>query len=96
MNENFVGAKIVESISTGKRILRSRRTSRVSTSDKYLLLGTAAFAALPGAPAPDYIIVDNFFDTVEDTIWYGMAQGYGQFSHSWSMIFHSTVSTRLS
>ena len=34
-----------------------------STANKHLLLGTAAFAALPGAPTPDFIIPANFFST---------------------------------
>src|SRR5262245_7898552 len=39
-----------------------------NTAHRYLLLGTAAYAALPGAPAPDYIIPGNFFSTVSDTV----------------------------
>ena len=38
------------------------------TSHRYLLLGTAAYAALPGAAAPDYLIPSNFFSTVSDTV----------------------------
>lgn len=41
-----------------------------STAQGYLLLGTAGFAALPGAPTPDHIIPDGFFDTDEDTLLY--------------------------
>lgn len=41
-----------------------------STADKYLLLATASFAALPGAPTPDYIIPENFFSTSADTLEY--------------------------
>jgi hypothetical protein len=42
------------------------------TSFKHLLFGTAAFAALPGAPAPDYIIPANFFSTaLGNTIRFG-------------------------
>ncbi len=33
------------------------------TTDRYILLATAGFAALPGAPTPDHIIEDNFFDS---------------------------------
>ena len=40
------------------------------TGDKHLLLATAGFAALPGAPTPDYIIVDGFFDPDGDTLTY--------------------------
>ena len=40
------------------------------TGDRYLLLGTAAFAALPGAPTPDYIIPASFFAIDGDSIEY--------------------------
>src|SRR6058998_4042174 len=33
----------------------------MATANKHLLLATSGYAALPGAPAPDYIIADNFF-----------------------------------
>ena len=49
------------------------------TGNKYLLVGTTAFAALPGAPTPDYIIPDGFFSTDGDTLWYGPAQNYDNF-----------------
>jgi len=39
-----------------------------STLNKHLLLATADFAALPGAPTPDYIIPAQFFSTASDTI----------------------------
>lgn len=40
------------------------------TSNRHLLLATAAFAAFPGAPAPDYIIADGFLPTTGDTLEY--------------------------
>lgn len=40
------------------------------TANKHLLLATQAFADLPGAPTPDYIIPANFFDTAGDTLTY--------------------------
>ncbi len=40
------------------------------TGDRYLLLATAAFAALPGAPTPDYIIPAGFFAIEGDSIEY--------------------------
>jgi hypothetical protein len=40
------------------------------TGFKYLLLATSGFAALPGAPTPDYIIPDHFFSTTGDTLKY--------------------------
>ena len=39
-----------------------------NTAHRYLLLGTATFAALPGAPTPDAIIPDQFFSINGDTI----------------------------
>jgi len=39
-----------------------------STANAHILFGTAAFAALPGAPAPDHIIPDGFFDINTDTL----------------------------
>ncbi|MCB9838118.1 MAG: hypothetical protein H6813_02165 [Phycisphaeraceae bacterium] len=40
------------------------------TSFKHLLLATQAFADLPGAPTPDYIIPENFFAVGGDTLRY--------------------------
>jgi len=60
---------------TGGQVLRSNANSFTfpanlsgSTLNKHILLATAAFAALPGAPTPDQIIVDHFFSTDTDTI----------------------------
>ena len=41
------------------------------TSNKRILFATADFAALPGAPAPNFIIPSNFFDVNGDTVTYG-------------------------
>jgi len=38
------------------------------TAFKHLLLGTASFAALPGAPTPDFILPAHFFSVQADTI----------------------------
>jgi Putative metal-binding motif len=40
------------------------------TDNKYLMFGTVGFAALPGAPTPDYIIPDGFFNPNGDTLRY--------------------------
>jgi hypothetical protein len=45
------------------------------TTSRYLLLATASFAALPGAPTPDYIIPAGsipFFNIAGDTVRYGV------------------------
>src|SRR5262245_34915267 len=41
-----------------------------NTANRRFLMGTAAFAALPGAPAPDYIIPAGFFNPSGDTLDY--------------------------
>jgi hypothetical protein len=41
-----------------------------NTFERYMLIATAAFAALPGAPTPDYVIPANFFDPTGDEILY--------------------------
>jgi len=46
-----------------------------STANKHLLLATASFAALPGAPTPDYIIPENFFDLESEHITYWLYAG---------------------
>jgi hypothetical protein len=40
----------------------------MATPNKHVLLATSAFAALAGAPVPDYIIVENFFSPAGDTL----------------------------
>ena len=40
----------------------------LSTANKHLLVATAGFAALPGAPTPDLIIPSNFFNINGDTV----------------------------
>ena len=39
-----------------------------STANKSILLATAAYAVLPGAVAPDHMIVDNFIDLNDDIL----------------------------
>lgn len=41
-----------------------------STAGRSLLLGTSAFAALAGAPTPDFIIPEDFFSTTEDVLFF--------------------------
>ena len=66
-------SKWVESDTTGKQFVFPTSLDP-PTNDKFLLLGTAGFAALPGAPEPDYIIPDNFFsrlaiETADRPLW---------------------------
>ena len=56
--ENFVGGL---QVTTGTNTFSFPGNLAGSTLNKRLLLGTAAYAALPGAPAPDYTIPANFF-----------------------------------
>lgn len=49
------------------------------TGYRYLLLATQAFADLPGAPEPDYIIPESFIGLKGDTLWYSEARNYDRF-----------------
>lgn len=40
------------------------------TANKFVLLATSGFAALPGAPTPDYIIPDGFLNLAGSTLHY--------------------------
>jgi hypothetical protein len=64
---------------TGKVFTFSRDLTG-STSQRFLLLGTADFAALPGAPAPDFIIPEVFFAIGGDKLWYSEERNYDSFT----------------
>jgi len=51
------------------------------TSDRHILLATAAFAALPGAPTPDHVLPANFFVINGDTLRYATILGYDVFTY---------------
>jgi hypothetical protein len=68
-NETGLFNKWLKSVSTGNQYTFTENLDP-PTSDKSLLFGTAAFAALPGAPTPDFIIADNFFSISQDTLEY--------------------------
>ena len=69
-NEIGLGSAYVTSTSTGNQFDFNTTLPAGSTANASLLLGTAAFAALPGAPAPDFVIPDNFVDTTADSVEY--------------------------
>lgn len=62
-----VGGHLLTS-NTGSFLITNNVAS--PTSFKHILFGTAAFAALPGAPTVDYTIPANFFSINGDTITY--------------------------
>jgi hypothetical protein len=64
-SENFLGGQVLSS-NTNAFTFPSNVAG--STLNKHVLLATSGFAALPGAPTPDHIIVSNFFSTNADTI----------------------------
>ncbi len=68
-SEIFLDDKWVRSDATTNQFTFPANLSG-NTANRHLLLGTAAFAALPGAPMPDYIIPANFFDLDADTVRY--------------------------
>lgn len=67
-NEVAIGSKWISSSSNGTQFVFPSNLPAGSTANQYLLIATAAFAALPGAPTPDHIMPDNFFSTTSDTI----------------------------
>jgi len=62
-NEIGLANKTVTSTATGNQYVFPANLPPGSTSNAHILLATAAFAALPGAPTPDHIIQANFFST---------------------------------
>ncbi|MFN0060486.1 MAG: hypothetical protein ACKVX7_18670 [Planctomycetota bacterium] len=71
-SEIGLAGKWVMSNSTGNQFFFPINLTPGTTANQHLLLATAAFAALPGAPTPDYIIESNFFSNESDTITYWM------------------------
>lgn len=67
--ETGLGGRKVVSMATGNEFTFPANLVG-PTNSRNILLATAGFAALPGAPTPDYIIVDGFFDTSGDTLSY--------------------------
>jgi hypothetical protein len=67
--ELFILNKWVESEVTGARYTFASNLTG-DTAHRHLLLATQAFAELPGAPAPDFIIDPHFFDLVADELTY--------------------------
>ncbi len=69
-NETKLAGKWVRSTATANQFTFPSDLPPGSSAYAYILLATAGFAALPGAPTPDHIIVDGFFDIDADTIEY--------------------------
>ncbi|HEY3242579.1 MAG TPA: hypothetical protein VGM03_04430 [Phycisphaerae bacterium] len=70
--EYFLAGHFVSSTATGHSFTFPSNLVP-PTSNKYLLLATPAFAALPGAPTPDYLFAAGsvpFFSTSADTVHY--------------------------
>jgi hypothetical protein len=80
-NEYRLTGKWVRSTSTSNQYTFPQDLPPGSTAFAYLLLATAGFAALPGAPTPDHIISDGFFDNDADTVrYYGYANAHLSFT----------------
>lgn len=67
-NETGLNNKWVISMTTGLQYDFTANLPAGTTANAHILLATAGFAALPGAPTPDHIIPDNFFDLNSDLI----------------------------
>ncbi len=62
-NEIGIGAAWVRSNANNNQYNFPANLPAGSTANAHILLGTVAFAALPGAPTPDHQIPANFFNT---------------------------------
>ncbi len=67
-NEVNVGGNNVTAATSGNFFTFPANLPAGTTSNAHILLGTAGFAALPGAPTPDHIVPDNFFDLTAETL----------------------------
>jgi len=67
-NEINISGLSVTCASTGNSFTFPANLPAGSTANQFILLGTANFAALPGAPPVDHIIPAGFFDTNGDTL----------------------------
>lgn len=65
-NEHFLAG--VELTTNAHSFVFPSNLPHAMTADRFFIVGTAAFAALPGAPTPDYIIPDGFVDVTGDFI----------------------------
>ncbi|MEE8143380.1 MAG: hypothetical protein V3T77_09795 [Planctomycetota bacterium] len=68
-SEILIGGKYVRSDIAGNEFIFADNLTE-NTANRHLLLATPAFAALPGAPTPDYTIDPSFFALMADTIRY--------------------------
>ncbi len=66
----FEGLLRNETIASNANVFTIPRNVLPPTSFKHLLFATPGFAALPGAPTPDFVIPANFFSVAGDTISY--------------------------
>ena len=67
--EVALAGKAITSLGTGNSFVFPANLSG-STAFKYLLLATPGYAALRGAPAPDFVLPAGFFDVAGDTLKY--------------------------
>jgi hypothetical protein len=67
-NETGLNGRYVISHATNHQYDFTQNLPPNSTTDKYILLATQGFADLPGAPTPDHVIIDGFFDIAADNV----------------------------
>lgn len=77
--ENGVNGKTMFSVGNNATFYTITANVSGNTASRHLLFATAAFAALPGAPTPNYIIAPNSFVKTGDTIQWAPVFGYHTF-----------------
>jgi hypothetical protein len=68
-DEHLLAGMQLTTVSGGVFVFPSNLPSS-NTENRRVLLGTAAYAAIPGAPAPDYVIPAGFLRRTGDTLTY--------------------------
>jgi hypothetical protein len=68
-DEKFLVNKWVSSDATNEMYVFPHSLTE-PTANRHLLIATAGFAALPGAPTPDFIMQDGLFSLTGDTLRY--------------------------
>jgi hypothetical protein len=89
-DENFVGGLLVTT-NNGSFTFPGHLAG--STLERFLLLATARFAALPGAPTPDYIIPENFISLNGGFIRYNPSGNYDTWNYGPGVIPTNGTST---
>jgi len=86
--QNVFGGRAIDA-NSGAVVFPSNLPSS-TTANKRVLIGTAGFAATPGAPAPDYVLPDNFLSVGPDQVRFCSS---GTCTTVWDTLAYATLPT---